>query len=332
MCLALESQLEDLRELQNKQEQKKVNTKYGIYVLEQHITSEFIKLYQFLHEEEEQLMKQLRDEEMVILQKVEHVMEKIQEKADIIKTMIADIHLWLQQQKLDTVTLLKDARNLITQSCEEMLEDADSNQELGMFRGPLLYTVWKKMNSIIFPVPSPLLLDPETANSHLVLSDDLRSVTYRPTSQQYYDNPKRFTGQFAVLGFDGVMAGRHYWEVIVENKNEWNIGVIKESVKRNSNTEKKPEKGFWSLYLMEYDILKAMTSTPQVLNLTRKPQKVGVYLDYEGGQVSFYDATNMSHLYTFTDIFTETLYLYLNPCDNEFEPNLAPLELFHLKL
>ncbi|XP_043941944.1 zinc-binding protein A33-like isoform X3 [Protopterus annectens] len=240
-----------------------------------------------------------------------------------------------EQKKIDT----KVARNLIKESHKEMLENADSkgkalstNQRLGVFRGPLQYSVWKEMKSIINPAPSSLFLDPETANDQLTIFEDHTAVSYSSTHKQYSDSTKRFLRQLAVLGCEGVRTGKHYWEVVVNNKNEWSIGVVRESIERKFNPQKKPEEGFWNLYLREYDVYKAMDSFPHVLSLPRKPQKIGVYLDYEGGQISFYDAGDMSHLYTFNDTFTDTLYLYLNPCDNEFAPNLAPLKLFHLSL
>jgi hypothetical protein len=67
--------------------------------------------------------------------------------------------------------------------------------------------------------------------------------------------------------------------------------------------------------------------TPPIpLFLSQKPQKVGVFVDYKEGQISFYDVENMSHIYSFTGCtFTEKLHPYLNPCDNEEGPNSAPL-------
>uniref|UniRef100_A0A0E9V5W1 B30.2/SPRY domain-containing protein n=1 Tax=Anguilla anguilla TaxID=7936 RepID=A0A0E9V5W1_ANGAN len=41
------------------------------------------------------------------------------------------------------------------------------------------------------------------------------------------------------------------------------------------------------------------------LKLKRKPQRIRVELDYDRGKVSFFDPSDMSHIYTFKGTFTE---------------------------
>ncbi|XP_043942134.1 zinc-binding protein A33-like [Protopterus annectens] len=335
----LESQLKDIRELQSKQEQKKTDTKNDTRDFMQYITSEFAKMYQFLREKEEQLIQQLRKAETEIIKELDWSLVKVERDVNKIQKVLSDIHSWLQYQRLGDLSVLKDARNLSRKSYADLQQDEDSkgclktrNQRLGLYRGPLQYCVWKKMKSILNPAPVSLLLDPDTANRRLILSEGQTSVKYSLTYQQYCPHPERFESLLAVLGSERVTSGRHYWEVIVGNKIEWHVGVIRDSIRRQGLRAMNPESGGWTLYLSNRVIYKACDSPPQILNLTKKPQKIGVYVDYEGGQVSFYDADDMSHLYTFTDTFTDVLRLYLNPCDNEFGNNLDPLKLFHLKL
>ncbi|XDV46584.1 hypothetical protein PO909_014457, partial [Leuciscus waleckii] len=57
-----------------------------------------------------------------------------------------------------------------------------------------------------------------------------------------------------------------------------------------------------------------------------KPEKVGVFVDYEEGLIYFYDVESRSHIYSFTgQTFTEKLYPYFNPCDNDKGKNSNPL-------
>ncbi|KAK3563378.1 hypothetical protein QTP86_023331 [Hemibagrus guttatus] len=95
-------------------------------------------------------------------------------------------------------------------------------------------------------------------------------------------------------------AGRFYYEVQVSGKTKWDLAVVRESVNRKGKIDSfKPEVGFWTS-LRNKNKYTARDDPCVSLSLREKPQKVGVFVDYEEGLVSFYDVEARSHIYSFT--------------------------------
>uniref|UniRef100_A0A8C4XDF8 Butyrophilin subfamily 1 member A1-like n=1 Tax=Erpetoichthys calabaricus TaxID=27687 RepID=A0A8C4XDF8_ERPCA len=173
--------------------------------------------------------------------------------------------------------------------------------------------------------------DPETAHPYLIVSEDGKEVRGTDIRQRVTDNPKRFDRSPCVLAREGFTSGRHYWEVEVGGKTEWTLGVARESINRKGGITVTPYDGLWTVGLRNENEYAALIGRPLHLPLRVKPQTVGVFLDYDEGQVSFYNGQSRSHLYTFTDSFTEPLYPFFSPSNNDGGKNAAPLVICPLR-
>ncbi|CAM4652932.1 unnamed protein product [Lepidochelys olivacea] len=143
-------------------------------------------------------------------------------------------------------------------------------------------------------------LDPETANPYIILSKDRKRARLEGTDEKLLANHEGFIYSPCVLASEGFTSGTHYWGVEVGSKGGWAVGVARESVRRKEGVViLNPEEGIWAVERQWWGKFWALTNPMTRLSLSRKPEKIRVSLDYEGGQVEFFDADNVKPFYTF---------------------------------
>uniref|UniRef100_A0A8C8JXN4 B30.2/SPRY domain-containing protein n=1 Tax=Oncorhynchus tshawytscha TaxID=74940 RepID=A0A8C8JXN4_ONCTS len=170
--------------------------------------------------------------------------------------------------------------------------------------GNLQFRVWEKMKEIV--QFTPVILNPNTANRWLSVSDNLTSVRFNNIGQQITDNPERFAQYAKVLGSEGFSSGKHIWEVEVGDHPEWNLGVAKETIDRKGEILASPAYGIWAI-LNRNGVYQSGKGEPLAFE---KLKRIRVQLDFTSGEVSFYDPKDMTHIYTHKDTFAERLYPY----------------------
>lgn len=233
------------------------------------------------------------------------------------------------------------AEQLTLQFCEKD-QDRDKVQDLGWYQGwtqgwirgwdqarrsPDSTEVSKRV-SLTYrqQYAVDFVLDPDTAHPQLILSSDLKQVRFNRAESGIISNTsRRFLRQYAVVADRG-FSGRFYFEVFVGQKDEWILGVAKQTTPRSIDIPPLPGSGLWALYF-RVDKLTVL-SCPTILVHRKKVERVGVSVDYDMGKVSFFDVKTATCLYAFTDcVFTEKLYPFLNPCDDKFPSNLGPMTI-----
>ncbi|XP_050959260.1 stonustoxin subunit alpha-like, partial [Labeo rohita] len=157
-----------------------------------------------------------------------------------------------------------------------------------------------------------LTLDTNTANKHLILSDDNRKATSLNEPQSYPDHPDRFD-EFQVLCVES-LTGRCYWET------EWSGDNVEISVSYKEIKRKRwsfdcvfgGNVNSWSLEYSNHRFTARHNNKYTDISAgSVSSKRVGVYVDVSGGTLSFYsvsDTNKLTHLHTFTHTFTQTLH------------------------
>uniref|UniRef100_A0A3Q1GSU9 Nuclear factor 7, ovary-like n=1 Tax=Acanthochromis polyacanthus TaxID=80966 RepID=A0A3Q1GSU9_9TELE len=310
----------DLKSLQDKRDKykqveetyNKVNehSKEQLLTTERQIRAEFNKLHKFLKEEEESRLAALRKEEEQKRKTLSREMKSIQEHISSLSDSISAVEQELQKHNMSFLSGYKDTQTRARARAHSSLSDpqllSGTLTDVAKHLGNLSFRVLEKMKEKVHF--SPVILDPNTANPSLYLSDDLTSVRFGGTKQQLPDNPERRTYYVTVLGSEGFSSGKHSWTVEVGDHPLWSIGLVKQSAGRNEESLS-PKSGFLCLV---HRSGKYTNGDGETVRVTKSLQRIRVQLDYDNGEVSFYNPEDTTPICTHRDTFTEKLFPYFN--------------------
>ncbi|NWT21374.1 A33 protein, partial [Vireo altiloquus] len=300
------------------------------------IRAEFARLHQILEEVERAVLAELGEKEEQSLARLHRHVGQLEEGMAVLQSNIEHVKQTLS--KMEDVSLLEvrclagPGRRMRDVSGSEIGDGRVLNDSTRLYMEVVLTAISVDELPNPLPSPAPLTFDPESAHPNLVFSRDLTAVTERNRAQPVPISPRRFRQCVNVLGSQAFDSGQHYWEVWVGSKTKWDLGVAAETVDRAAKVKLCPENGYWTLRLRNRTEYWA-TATPWVrLTPRQPPRKVGVFLDCQEGTVTFFDAGDMSHLFTFHQVSAQRYCPFFSTCFSDGRDNVEPMRLCHLAL
>ncbi|XP_040296103.1 E3 ubiquitin/ISG15 ligase TRIM25-like [Bufo bufo] len=179
-------------------------------------------------------------------------------------------------------------------------------------------TLLRSMRDIVTNVTSELglhvpdiLLDEDTAHRHVKISEDLKTATRTEEEQNRPESPGRFLDYAQVLSRCGLSSGRHYWEVEWDQKGICVIGLSYPSIEREGDESCIGDNDkSWCLVMSGAGCGVCHRSVTSPLSVDTTCPRLGVFLDYEAGRLSFYQLCDpIRHLHTFTASFSQPLHV-----------------------
>ncbi|XP_078501902.1 butyrophilin subfamily 1 member A1-like isoform X2 [Lissotriton helveticus] len=149
-----------------------------------------------------------------------------------------------------------------------------------------------------------VMFDERTAYNKLLVSRGAKTVQPIDQALNVPNTEERFDTEPCILGLQRFTEGKHYWEVEVQEESGrfWSAGAAEETVRRKGGFRESPDIGIFVLRATQDEYL-PVTPDADPIHLTGRLQRIGVFLDFEGGQLVFFNAVNKQHVFTFEHNF-----------------------------
>uniref|UniRef100_A0A3B5L5P8 Ig-like domain-containing protein n=1 Tax=Xiphophorus couchianus TaxID=32473 RepID=A0A3B5L5P8_9TELE len=149
----------------------------------------------------------------------------------------------------------------------------------------------------------------------------MKDSTLRDNIDAKFPDGDRVTCFTAVRGSPGFSSGRHYWEVSLQNANidlktSWWIGVTdKHEIPHDESFPPTTKNGFWFLSSCPKHgkTLQFSTEPETFIHVQSKPKTVGVYLDFDNRDLSFYNVEEKCLIGSLAAKFTGEVFPLFNP-------------------
>ncbi|XP_055968278.1 E3 ubiquitin-protein ligase TRIM17 [Sorex fumeus] len=289
----LREEMAKTRELQAEKEQSLAAWQEQVEERRARITAEFQKVSVLLEDQRARLLRDLQQEQEETAARLQGATRALEQQGQALETRLLRLEDQEGRTPLQMLQDMKDPLDRKKSVSVQYPETAPATLRTPC-RVPGQIDVLKRFQEDVLP-------DPASAYPHLLLYES-RLRRYLSTAGGAAGGQDRFLAYPCAVGLEAFSSGRHYWEVGVSLAGEapWALGVCRDDVSRRERVPKSPENGFWVVQLSRGPQPPPRAGPARApVTLSEPPSQLGVFLDFEAGEVSFYSLRDGSHLHTY---------------------------------